>query len=249
MTLTASARVVELALAREGHRLLCDLGREARSLKRERRPCELPASRVVSAAAARTAPPPSGASLAVLPPPPQAARRSAATASDGQAGSASHQYFRSCGLPLRDADRLAGRAPGRPSTQRDHRVLEEVLVVTGRVVVRPGVRAAALLPRDAAFEHAGGHVEHEAELDRLRQVVVEHRRPCPRRRRSRSAPGARPGSRPAAASGPRAGRPRSSRASSAPSSSRIAYGRSPSVPVEQRLHLPLGVSLRATRER
>ena len=52
-------------------------------------------------------------------------------------------------------------------------MLEEVLVVARRVVVRARVRAAALLARDPGLEHAGRDVEQVAELDRLRQVGVE----------------------------------------------------------------------------
>src|SRR4051812_2164752 len=48
------------------------------------------------------------------------------------------------------------------------RVLHEVLVVADREVVRPRVRAAALLARDARLEHAAGEVDHVPELDRLR---------------------------------------------------------------------------------
>ena len=37
------------------------------------------------------------------------------------------------------------------------------------------MRAAALLPREAGLDHARGELEEEAELERLRHVVVEER--------------------------------------------------------------------------
>ena len=52
-------------------------------------------------------------------------------------------------------------------------MLEEVLVVAVREVVRPRVGASALRARDARGEHAVGDVEQVAELDRLGEVVVE----------------------------------------------------------------------------
>ena len=107
--------------------------------------------------------------------------------------------------------------------------------------MRPCVRAAALLARDPAHDHALRELQQEAELERLRQVAVEQRRPCPRRRRCGSARGVRRRSRPGGASGPRAGRRRSSRASSVASSSRIFHGRSPSCSAEQLAQLAVGV--------
>ena len=51
--------------------------------------------------------------------------------------------------------------------------MEEILVVARRVVVRTGVRATALLARDAGHDHAERGVEHVPELDRLREIAVE----------------------------------------------------------------------------
>src|SRR2546423_662477 len=52
-------------------------------------------------------------------------------------------------------------------------MVEEIVVVTRRVVVRTGVGAAALLAREAGGDHAERGVEHVPELDRLREVAVE----------------------------------------------------------------------------
>src|SRR5262249_24679274 len=77
-------------------------------------------------------------------------------------------------LPLRHRDRLPAE-PGRAvGVERDERVPEVVLVVAVGIVVRPGVSASALLARDTADGHAVRELEQEAELDRLRQVAVEH---------------------------------------------------------------------------
>src|SRR6266566_7361650 len=76
------------------------------------------------------------------------------------------------GLPL-------GHGHGLPVDSRpavdpaDERVLQIPLVVAVGIVVRPRVRAPALLALDAARNHARGEVEQEAELERLREVVVE----------------------------------------------------------------------------
>src|SRR4029078_2071427 len=51
---------------------------------------------------------------------------------------------------------------------------EEVLVVAVREVVRPGVGAAALLPGEPGLDHAGRELQEEAELERLREIVVEN---------------------------------------------------------------------------
>jgi hypothetical protein len=50
-----------------------------------------------------------------------------------------------------------------------------VLVVAVREVVRARVCPTALLPREPGDDHAVGELEQEAELQRLRQVVVEER--------------------------------------------------------------------------
>src|SRR5436189_5079318 len=55
----------------------------------------------------------------------------------------------------------------------DERVLQIMLVVAVGIVVRSRVRAPALLALDAARNHAGGEVEQEPELERLREIVVE----------------------------------------------------------------------------
>src|SRR5204862_7595240 len=55
----------------------------------------------------------------------------------------------------------------------DERVPQIMLVVAVGIVVRPRVRTAALLALDAAGNHAGGELEQEAELEGLREVVVE----------------------------------------------------------------------------
>ena len=52
-------------------------------------------------------------------------------------------------------------------------MLEEVLVVSIREVVRPRVRAAALLAGESRNDHAVRQLKQELELERLRQVVVE----------------------------------------------------------------------------
>src|SRR3954470_16619594 len=76
------------------------------------------------------------------------------------------------GLVLRDANRARRELDAVSAPPRD-RVLHEVRVVAGRIVVRARVRAAALLAPDAGLDHAKGGVEHVAELDRLREVAVE----------------------------------------------------------------------------
>src|SRR5438445_591084 len=57
----------------------------------------------------------------------------------------------------------------------DERVPHVVLVVAVRIVVRACMCAAALLPCEAADDHALRELEQEAELQRLREVVVEER--------------------------------------------------------------------------
>src|SRR5512133_1333398 len=75
-------------------------------------------------------------------------------------------------LPLRDRDRLPLQV--RCSiVPRDQRVAHEVLVVALRVVVGPRVCASALLPGEPGHDHALGELEHEAELERLREVRAE----------------------------------------------------------------------------
>src|SRR6266545_5910391 len=49
-----------------------------------------------------------------------------------------------------------------------------VVIVAVRVVVRPRVGTAALLAGEPGDDHAVGELEQEAELERLRQVAVEH---------------------------------------------------------------------------
>src|SRR6186997_2465706 len=51
---------------------------------------------------------------------------------------------------------------------------QEVLVVAVREVVRPGVGATALLPGQPGLDHAGRELQKEAELERLREIVVEN---------------------------------------------------------------------------
>src|SRR5579862_3264918 len=75
-------------------------------------------------------------------------------------------------LPARDRHRLPVEL-GFPLGPRDHRMAEEARVVAVREVVRPRVRAAALLARKPRLDHARGEVEQVAELERLRQVAVE----------------------------------------------------------------------------
>src|SRR5262245_66059794 len=71
-------------------------------------------------------------------------------------------------LPLRHRDRLP--VQDRMITDpADDRVLHEVLVVALGIVVRPRVRAAALLALEARDEHASREIEQVPELDRLRQ--------------------------------------------------------------------------------
>src|SRR3954452_11516843 len=76
------------------------------------------------------------------------------------------------GLVLRDANRARRELDAIAAPSRD-RVLHEVRVVAGRIVVRARVRAAALLAPDAGLDHAKRGVEHVSELDRLREVAVE----------------------------------------------------------------------------
>src|SRR5205807_9135767 len=59
---------------------------------------------------------------------------------------------------------------GRPAHDR---VLQVLLVVAVREVVWTGMGAAALLAREARDDHAVRQLEEEAELERLREVVVE----------------------------------------------------------------------------
>src|SRR5207237_5835474 len=75
-------------------------------------------------------------------------------------------------LPLGHRDGLPVEL-GLPVHPADERVLEEVLVVAIREVVRPGMRAAALLPPEPGNDHAVGELEQEPELERLREVAVE----------------------------------------------------------------------------
>ena len=84
-----------------------------------------------------------------------------------------HQYVRSWGCHFVI---VTGRQSscGRPSIQRTIVCFEVVLVVTLGIVVRPRVRAAALLPREAGDDHAVRKLEQEPELERLGQVVIEH---------------------------------------------------------------------------
>src|SRR5215211_7443463 len=75
-------------------------------------------------------------------------------------------------LPLRHRHRRP--VESRPVVLPRHdRMPQVVLVVAVRVVVRPRVRAAALLARQARDDHAVRQLEQEAELERLGEVVVE----------------------------------------------------------------------------
>src|SRR5512133_138081 len=76
-------------------------------------------------------------------------------------------------LPLRHRDGLPAQLRPPIIVESDQRVLEEASVVAVRIVVRPSVRTATLLARDARDDHAVGEVEQELELERLRQIVVE----------------------------------------------------------------------------
>src|SRR5512145_2151309 len=67
------------------------------------------------------------------------------------------------GLPLGDRDRLPVELRS-TILPRDERVPQVVLVVALREVVRPGMRAAALLAREPGHDHALRELEHEAEL-------------------------------------------------------------------------------------
>src|SRR5690242_2260031 len=75
-------------------------------------------------------------------------------------------------LPLREPH-LGCRQLDAAVLPASDRMVEEVLVVAARVVVRPGVGAAALLADDTGADHAERGVEHVPELDRLREVAVE----------------------------------------------------------------------------
>src|SRR5207248_5599601 len=74
--------------------------------------------------------------------------------------------------PLRHRHRLPVELRS-PVLPHDDRVPEEVLVVALGEVARARVGAAALLASDPADDHALGQLEQEAELERLREVVVE----------------------------------------------------------------------------
>src|SRR4051794_6578642 len=74
--------------------------------------------------------------------------------------------------PFRRRDRPP-LEPRRAVLPADDRVLQEVHVVAVGIVVRPRMRAAALLAREAGHDHAVGELEQEAELERLREVAVE----------------------------------------------------------------------------
>src|SRR5512132_4277135 len=76
-------------------------------------------------------------------------------------------------LPLGHRDWLPAQLRPPIIVESDQRVLEEASVVAVRIVVRPRVRTATLLARDARDDHAVGEVEQELELERLRQIVVE----------------------------------------------------------------------------
>src|SRR5581483_4530788 len=76
-------------------------------------------------------------------------------------------------FPFGHSHRLPGELR-RAVDETNDRVLEELLVVPFRIVVRARVRTTALLPFDAGDDHGLGEVEQKAELDRLRQIAVEH---------------------------------------------------------------------------
>src|SRR5262249_31353060 len=54
------------------------------------------------------------------------------------------------------------------------RVPEKILVVAFREIVRPRMRAPALLAGEARDDHGVGELEQEAELESLGEVGVEH---------------------------------------------------------------------------